>query len=62
MCNWVIYAESRRTVTSEAQDDDSEEELDGANAKGDDFEHAWSGNCTKRKLAVSVGGVRSNRL
>ena len=45
----VLYAGSRRTVASEAQDDDSEDELDGAKAKGDDFEHAWGGNCTKRK-------------
>ena len=44
-----FYAGSRRTVASEAQDDDSEEELDGAKAEGDDFEHAWSGNCTTRK-------------
>ena len=36
-------------MASETQNDDSEDELDGANAKRDDFEHAWSGSCTKRK-------------
>ena len=36
-------------MTGQAQDNNGEEELDGANAKGDDFEHAWRGNCTKRK-------------
>ena len=36
-------------MTGQAQDDDSEEELDGANGEGDDFEHVWVGNCTTRK-------------
>ena len=36
-------------MTGQAQDDDSEKELDGANGKGDDFEHAWGENCTMRK-------------
>ncbi len=38
--NWAFYVRSRRTVAGQAQDNNSEEELDGANAKGDDFEHA----------------------
>lgn len=39
-------------MTGQAQDNNSEEELDGANAKGDDFEHAWSGNCTRKWQSV----------
>ena len=43
-------------MAGQAQDDNSEEELDGANAKGDDFEHAWGGSCTMRKRqSVSEG-------
>ena len=36
-------------MTGQAEDDDSEEELDGANSQGYDFEHVWVGNCTRRK-------------
>ena len=36
-------------MAGQAQDDNSKEELDGANGKGDDFEHAWCGSCTMRK-------------
>ena len=43
-------------MTGQAQDDDSEEELDGANGEGDDFQHAWGGYCTMRKWQL-VGGL-----
>ena len=36
-------------MAGQAQHDNSEEELDGANAKGDGFEHAWRGSRTMRK-------------
>ena len=51
---------SRRTVAGQAQDDNSEEELDGANAKGDDFEHAGGGSCTMRKS--QLGAIASEVL
>ena len=49
-------------MAGQAQDDNSEEELDGANAKGDDFEHAWRGKSHDEKVAVGVRAVTSNRL
>lgn len=41
-------------MAGQAQDNDSKEELDGANAKGDDFEHAWGGSCTMRKSQLGA--------
>ena len=47
-------------MAGQAQDDNSEEELDGANAKGDDFEHAGGGSCTMRKS--QLGAIASEVL